>query len=232
MRIKGWYFVLCRYKQKWYFFKPFCCSAAFKDWNSWNCCWRTRMQTTTLIIYVNKSTPLEVESSGVYAFCWFPPPPCCLSFIRLDPSEASSPGLNIKPHNHSHLHLQAGRTPQDWLSPLFPGRGRKMKHLHHTVKNVENRQTPNNKKTKGIISAAEQQHLDAPAYFSVVQSINKQNAAVLFIEDWCICIYTQKVEMWKLEVRFGVQLQHIHTGFVSGSDVFTSVQPLSRTWLW
>lgn len=187
---------------------PLRCSAAFKDWNSF-CCWRTQMQTTTLIIYVNKSTPLEMESSGAHAFRWFFPPPLLLKFNQTGCFQSIHSWAEHKA-TQSLTFIPAGRSDSSGLTLAFIPRPWEENEtsLSHCKKMWR---TPNNKKkkAKGIISPAEQQHPGAPASFSVVQPINKQNPAVLFIEDWCICIYTQTVEMWKLEFSHGTFIRHV-----------------------
>ena len=84
--------------------------------------------------------------------------------------------------------IPAGRSESSRLTvALFSGRGREMKQLYLNVRNVKNLQII---KSKGIISTAMHQHPAAPAYFPVVQPINKHSTAILFIEDQCTCIYT------------------------------------------
>lgn len=139
------------------------------------------MQTTTLIIYVNKSTLLEMESSGVHAFCWLFPPPLLLKFYQTGCFQSILSWAEHKA-KRSLTFIPAGRSDSSGPTLAFipwPWEENETS-LSHCKKCGELQIT---KKAKGIISPAEQQHPGAPASFSVVQPINKQNTTVLFLED-------------------------------------------------
>lgn len=97
------------------------------------------MQTTTLIIYVNKSTPLEMESSGVHAFRWFFPPPLLLKFNQTGCFRSILSWAEHKA-TQSLTFIPAGRSDSSGLTLAFIPRPWEENEtsLSHCKKNVEN----------------------------------------------------------------------------------------------